>query len=297
MQHWEVRNNLLTYVADDGTATVPTASFVYDALGYGTEQLEGVPNPSDDILDVRFSKRGARLAFEVEVSNEGTYVLKPCVTRLGRALDCTSLPIPVPEHYVCGDTWTYFSEGCEIANDSLAEAGISSFGAITLSETVIAFSMWLLSRYFVRESSHIGMTPIPLSRDRWTYLGCACCAVKPSRHRASSKERAYSNAQCGSNVTLRGRAPDHHLVRHREPHPEGAGHRQPAGMAHQVKRLAVQHGRCRGQVEGRPRVCHPLPQAHPQRPRGRDLRQAIGELSELPPLTTPASRPSESRSP
>lgn len=134
MQHWEVRNNLLTYVADDGTATVQTASFVYDALGYGTEQLEGVPNPSDDIPDVRFSKRGSRLAFEVEVSDEGTYVLKPCVTRLGRALDCTSLPIPVPEHYVCGDTWTYFSEGCEIANESLAEAGISSFGAITLSQ-------------------------------------------------------------------------------------------------------------------------------------------------------------------
>lgn len=134
MQHWEVRNNLLTYVADDGAATVPNASFVYGALGYGAERPEGVPNPSDDIPDVRFSKWGSRLAFDVEVGADGTYVLEPCVTRLGQTLDCTNLPIPVPEHYVCGDSWTYFSEGCEIANDSLAKAGVSSFGAITLTQ-------------------------------------------------------------------------------------------------------------------------------------------------------------------
>lgn len=55
MQHWEVRENLLTLVTDDGAASVPPAGLVYDALGFGANRPEGVPNPADDLPDLRFS--------------------------------------------------------------------------------------------------------------------------------------------------------------------------------------------------------------------------------------------------
>ena len=96
MQHWEVRDNLLTLVADDGIASVPSASFVYDALGYGADPPDGIPNPADDLPDVRFSRRGSRIAFDVRMSSDGSYVLKPIVTRLGKTLDCCGLNVPIP---------------------------------------------------------------------------------------------------------------------------------------------------------------------------------------------------------
>ena len=134
MQHWEVREGLLTLVNDNGAAWVPDASFVFDALGYGTNTLHDVPNPSHDLPQVTFSKRGSKLSFDVTLDDASLFSLQPHATRLGQSLDCAGLPIPIPEHYVCSGTWTYFNDGYEEAVASLKDAGITSFGQITLSQ-------------------------------------------------------------------------------------------------------------------------------------------------------------------
>lgn len=134
MQQWEVRNNMLTLVGDNGVANVPSASYVFDALGYGSTRLIGIPNPADELTEIKFSKRGARLSFDVDMMPDGSYVLHPLVSRLGRLLDVEALPVPIPEHYVHDNNWIYFSEGYDDATASLMNAGIESFGPINLSQ-------------------------------------------------------------------------------------------------------------------------------------------------------------------
>lgn len=132
MRHWEVRDNFLTLVDDNGDRAVPSASFVYDALGYGANELEGIPNPAEDLPEVVFLKRGAKLSLDICDLPNGTYQIAPHITRLGKELDGSGLPVPVPEHYVCGNIWTYFSEGYDEVVSALKEACIEAFGPITL---------------------------------------------------------------------------------------------------------------------------------------------------------------------
>lgn len=87
-------------------------------------------------------------------------MLEPHVTRLGRPLDCTNLPVPISEHFVCGDSWTYFNEGCDVANEALEDIGVSAFGPITLSQYCR-----LIGLSGVGLAPHIDGTPLYETKD------------------------------------------------------------------------------------------------------------------------------------
>lgn len=99
MKSWEVLENLLTLIDDQGVPAVPEASFVFDSLGYGTTTVGDVPNPALELEGISFSKRGSRLSFVIDLADDGSYTLLPRVTRLGKELDSAGLPISSSQRY------------------------------------------------------------------------------------------------------------------------------------------------------------------------------------------------------
>lgn len=125
---------MLLLVAEDGSQSIPSSACVFNALGYGEELPLDVANPQDDLPEFSFSKIGLKLSLELRAEEDGTSILTPRLTRLGRAYDNVCLPVPVPSHVIIDKRWFPIIEGVDEANKCLEDAGISAFGEISLSQ-------------------------------------------------------------------------------------------------------------------------------------------------------------------
>lgn len=129
MKHWTLDGTSLMLDGSD-----VDSSTVFNAMGYGDCETPDVECPQVDLPFLTFSRRGIRVCFVVSLCEANTFVLRPALKKLGREISAPHLPVPLPGHLVIDNVWYFLDDGAQAANDALKQAGVTSFGSITLSQ-------------------------------------------------------------------------------------------------------------------------------------------------------------------
>ncbi len=130
-RHWEIKKNLLRFYDENGKESIPFASTVLDALHGVTTDF---PSPSENFPDLLFSSIAAELYLQISFNEENhKIVLFPAVRR-GKNKQTLSLELEeFRDHIVVDKTWRFINN-FEDLTPFLSDAGIPSFGEITLQQ-------------------------------------------------------------------------------------------------------------------------------------------------------------------
>ena len=130
-KHWVIKNNQLRFCGEDGVETIPNASTVLNAFN---GESADYPSPLNDYPDLRFSSIAAEILLRITFDEGNNSILVSPAARRGK--NEYSIDVPLEElrdHVVFDNTWRYISNFEELS-PLLSDAGISSFGFITLQQ-------------------------------------------------------------------------------------------------------------------------------------------------------------------
>lgn len=130
-KHWEIKENQLRFYGEDGIETIPDASTVLQALHGETAEY---PSPLEDDPELRFSSIAAELFLLLSFDDTNNDIILSIGVRRGKNVLYPSLPLDkLRDHIVFDNTWRFISNFEDLL-PLLSDAGISSFGKITLQQ-------------------------------------------------------------------------------------------------------------------------------------------------------------------
>ena len=131
IRRWVIKNNLLRFYGEDGIETIPYAATVLRALHGETVEY---PSPLVDNPELRFSSIAAELFLQISFDeNNNAILISPGVRRGKSVFNLNQSVEELRDHVVFDQTW-WFISNFEDLLPFLDDAGISSFGIITLQQ-------------------------------------------------------------------------------------------------------------------------------------------------------------------
>ena len=129
--HWIIKKNQLRFCEENGTEIIPDASTVLNSLNGDNSDY---PSPLSDFPELRFSSIAAEVFLRISFDDENNDILVlPSARRGKNEYDLDISFEDLRDQVVFDNTWRYISN-FEDLSPLLSDAGISSFGTITLQQ-------------------------------------------------------------------------------------------------------------------------------------------------------------------
>ena len=130
-RHWEIKNNLLRFIGEDGIETIPDAASVLNALHGESSEY---PSPSLFLSNIDYSSIAAELILQTIFDEEKHAIALFPAVRIGRNKYTLSLSLDeLRDHIIVDNTWRFISNFEELSL-FLKNTGICAFGRISLQQ-------------------------------------------------------------------------------------------------------------------------------------------------------------------
>lgn len=144
--HWTIVDNHLALEVN-GNIIHPSAEEVYSALSGGTIQNTVIPNPKEELSDLRFSKFGTEMIVDLRNGDNGSIQIDIYAIRNNALVPIDLVNGRIIDQSISDGIWFYFSGNVVEIQDLLLKSGVKSSGKITIRQYLKLVEHDLLNDY------------------------------------------------------------------------------------------------------------------------------------------------------
>lgn len=144
--HWTIIDHHLALVVGENIIH-PSAEEVYSAISTGFLQNIPCPNPKEELIDLRFSRLGAKISIDLDNNVKGAINFNVNAIRKDSVIPVDMIDGRIIDHCIFDGTWFYLTGNVVELQDLLVECGVVTTGQITMRQYLKLVEHDLLGDY------------------------------------------------------------------------------------------------------------------------------------------------------